>query len=224
MSEDVKILAVDTALGACSVALLDGSRVLARGWVAMERGHAEALAPMVRDVMTDAKLDFAALDRLAVTVGPGTFTGQRVGLAFMRGLRTALRKPLLGVTSLSAMAEQARAGAGISCAAAVHDARRGEVYIEVVGNGKPLPARIMAFADAAAVLRDLGGPLILAGTAAPAMAEVLKAWSVKAHLSAITAPDAVWVARLAARMTPQDGPPRPLYLRAPDAKLPATAP
>ena len=218
------LLAVDTALGACSAALLNGSGVLAHCCAAMERGHAEALAPMVRAVMSDAKMDFAALDRLAVTVGPGTFTGQRVGLAFMRGLRTALHKPLLGVTSLSAMAEQARSETGCSCAAAVHDARRGEIYIEVVGISTSLSARVMVFADAAAVLQDLSGPIVLAGTAAPPMSDVLKTWGVEARLSPITAPDAVWVARLAARMVPQEDPPRPLYLRAPDAKLPMTAP
>ena len=220
MSEDVKILAVDTTLGACSAALLEESRVLARCHTAMERGHAEALAPMVRAVMTDAKMDFSALDRLAVTVGPGTFTGQRVGLAFMRGLRVALRKPLLGVTSLSAMAEQARAETGIFCAAAVHDARRGEVYVEVIGSSAPLSACIMAFDDASTVLHRLGGPIALAGTAAPRMADALRAWGVEVHLSRITVPDAVWVARLAVQAPPEDAPPRPLYLRAPDAKLP----
>ena len=70
----------------------------------MERGHAEALAPMVEEAMREAGIAFAALDRLAVTTGPGTFTGQRVGLAFMRGLRLALKMPLIGVTTLEAMA------------------------------------------------------------------------------------------------------------------------
>src|SRR5215469_11313349 len=86
-SSDVKLLAVDTAL--------------AHRFEPMERGHAERLAPMVEEVMTEAKLPFAALDRLAVTTGPGTFTGQRVGLAFARGLRVALNKPLIGITTLS---------------------------------------------------------------------------------------------------------------------------
>ena len=76
----------------------------------MERGHAEALAPVVQEVMRGH--DFASLDRLAVTVGPGTFTGQRVGLAFMRGLKLALGKPLIGVTSLEAMAAAALAETG----------------------------------------------------------------------------------------------------------------
>ena len=85
----MKILAVDTALGACSAAILDGETTLAHRFEPMERGHAEALAPMVEAAMRDANLAFAELDRLAVTTGPGTFTGQRVGLAFMRGLRVA---------------------------------------------------------------------------------------------------------------------------------------
>src|SRR5580658_4603040 len=98
------LLAVDTALGACSVALLEGDEVRAHIFEAMDRGHAERLAPMVDEAMTAANADFARLTRLAVTTGPGTFTGQRVGLAFMRGLRVALKKPLIGITTLEAMA------------------------------------------------------------------------------------------------------------------------
>src|ERR1700733_13266955 len=98
----MKVLAVDTALGACSVAVLGGEKILSHRFEEMARGHAEALAPMVESAM--AGIAFDSLDRLAVTTGPGTFTGQRVGLAFMRGLRIALRKPLIGVTTLEAMA------------------------------------------------------------------------------------------------------------------------
>ncbi|MFL6689772.1 MAG: tRNA (adenosine(37)-N6)-threonylcarbamoyltransferase complex dimerization subunit type 1 TsaB, partial [Alphaproteobacteria bacterium] len=77
----MKILAVDTALGACSVAVLSDKQVLSHRYEIMDRGHAEALAPMVQRAMQDAGLSFADLERLAVTTGPGTFTGQRVGLA-----------------------------------------------------------------------------------------------------------------------------------------------
>jgi tRNA threonylcarbamoyladenosine biosynthesis protein TsaB len=215
----VKILAVDTALGACSAALLEGNRVLARRFAAMERGHAEALAPMVEEAMREAGLSFQALDRLAVTVGPGTFTGQRVGLAFMRGLRVALGKPLVGVTSLAAMAEQARAETGASCAAAIHDARRGEVYLEVLD--PPLSARLLTFAEACSTLSGLRGKIVLAGRAAARAAEALQTSDLETLVSSIVVPDAVWVARLAARMEPGKSAPRPLYLRAPDAKLPA---
>src|SRR5665213_967023 len=94
----MKILAVDTALGACSVAVLKNGETLAHRFEAMDRGHAEALAPMVEAAMRDASIEFSALDRLAVTTGPGTFTGRRVGRAFMRGLRIALKRPLAGIT------------------------------------------------------------------------------------------------------------------------------
>jgi len=213
-----RILAVDTALGACSAALLEGDRVLSHRWTAMERGHAEALAPMVDDVMGEASCPFARLDRLAVTTGPGTFTGQRVGLSFMRGLRVALQKPLAGVTSLAAMAEQARSEARAGRAAAVHDARRDEVYLEAVGC--PVFVQLVAFEAALALLDKFDG-LVIAGTAAARMAEALQARGRSAHISSITAPDAIWVARLALRLEANETVPRPLYLRAPDAKLPA---
>ena len=82
---------------------------------------------MVADAMDGHA--FASLNRLAVTTGPGTFTGQRVGLAFMRGLRLALGIPLVGVTTLEAMAEAALAETGERKAAAIHDARRDEAYL-----------------------------------------------------------------------------------------------
>ena len=212
----MKLLAVDTALGACSVAVLDGDAVRAHLIETMERGHAEALAPMVERAMAQAELPFAALDRLAVTTGPGTFTGQRVGLAFMRGLRVALRKPLIGVTTLAAMAEAARAETGLANAAALHDARRGEVYLEIVGAAPMAPA-VLSFEEAVAVLAQRAGAMALAGTAAPLAHGKLPAMT----LSSIRQPDALWVARLARNLPDSAEPPRPLYLRAPDAKLPA---
>jgi tRNA threonylcarbamoyladenosine biosynthesis protein TsaB len=216
---EARILAVDTALGACSAALLEDDRVLARRHVVMERGHAEALAPMVDEVMREVSCPFSRLDRLAVTTGPGTFTGQRVGLSFMRGLRVALGKPLLGVTSLAAMAEEARHEANAECAAAVHDARRGEVYLQAVGQA--ISVRLVAFETAVSLLEQIPN-LIVAGTAAARIAEVLKTRGRAVRLSAVTAPDAVWVARLAQRLEANETVPRPLYLRAPDAKLPAS--
>jgi len=211
----MKLLAVDTALGACSAALVENGRVLAHRFVAMERGHAEALAPMVEAVM--AGHDFASLDRLGVTIGPGTFTGQRVGLAFMRALKLALRIPLVGVTTLAAMAAQAKAETGAACAVALHDARRDEVYLEIADELAPT---LLGFADAVALLRRLGGDArtVLAGTAATRACEAL---ANNVVLSSVRQPDALWVARLAAKAEASDAPPRPLYLRAPDAKLPA---
>jgi tRNA threonylcarbamoyladenosine biosynthesis protein TsaB len=211
----VRILAVDTALGACSVAVLDGEKILAHRFELMARGHAEALAPMVDDAMRQAGIAFASLDRLAVTTGPGTFTGQRVGLAFMRGLRVALKKPLIGVTTLAAMATQAMEETKLSHAAAIHDAKRDEFYVEtVLGDG---PAILTSDKAIEMISRFGEQPFALAGTAAPAMAEKIT----NAMLSSVRQPDALSVARLALHAAATDQAPRPLYLRAPDAKLPA---
>ena len=220
----MKILAVDTALGACSTAVLNDRTVLAHQLEPMERGHAERLAPMVRDAMAAAHLEFASLDRLAVTIGPGTFTGQRVGYAFMRGLRLALGRPLVGVTTLAAMAEAAMAETGAQASAVLHDARRDEVYIEAAGQ-IVVPVRIATFEEAITTIRKaagrMEGELALAGTAADAAAVALRERGIKTRKTGIVAPDALWVARLALAATEPASVPRPLYLRAPDARLPA---
>jgi tRNA threonylcarbamoyladenosine biosynthesis protein TsaB len=210
----MKILAVDTALGGCSVAVLEGEKILAHHCQEMARGHAEALAPMVRQTMADAGLEFSALDRLAVTTGPGTFTGQRVGLSFMRGLRLALKKPLTGVTTLEAMAAAAKSAR----AAAIHDARREEAYLLLWEKGETIfgPA-VLAFAEGIEKIRAFGS-CALAGTGAPMTREKLDGNFV---LTDIRQPDALWVARLALARPESNAPPAPLYLRAPDAKLPA---
>lgn len=214
----MKLLAVDTALGGCSVALLDGEKILVHIFEAMDRGHAERLAPMVEGAMKQAGVEFSALDRLAVTTGPGTFTGQRVGLAFMRGLRLALQVPLIGVTTLEAMAAAACAETGAARAAAIHDARRAEAYLSLWEAGAMvLPPAVMAFGDATARIRAFG-PCALAGSGAAAACQSLGGDFL---LSSVRQPDALWVARLARSRPPPDGAVGPLYLRAPDAKLPA---
>ena len=221
----MKILAVDTALGACSTAIFHNDRVLAHHIEPMERGHAERLAPMVRDAMAAARLDFAALDRLAVTIGPGTFTGQRVGYAFMRGLRLALARPLVGVTTLEAMATAAMAETGARSAAVLHDARRGEVYVAAAGQ-IVVPPRIATFENAIRMIHcsamDTHDSLALAGTAADAAAATLGDCGMTLLKTRIIAPDALWVARMALLQPEPDSVPRPLYLRPPDARLPCT--
>lgn len=213
MQNPLKILAVDTALGACSTAVLDGEKVLAHHFQEMARGHAEALAPMVEETIRQAGIDFAQLDRLAVTTGPGTFTGQRVGLAFMRAMKVALKIPLIGVTTLEAMA----LGTGADRAAAIHDAKRDEAYLLLWEKGETvLPPAVMPFEEALGHIQSFGS-CALCGTAAPAVHAAL---GDAFPLTAIRQPDALWVARLALTRPISDVPPGPLYLRAPDAKLP----
>lgn len=184
---------------------------------------------MVREAMEEANLEFAALDRLAVTIGPGTFTGQRVGYAFMRGLRLALRRPLVGVTTLAAMAEAAMAEAGTRSAAVLHDAKRGEVYVTAVINGTTVvPAQLLTFEQAIAKVteaaRGLEGQLAVAGTAASMAVAALRAERQSIVETNIHAPDALWVARLGQCEPEPQTVPRPLYLRPPDARLPAGSP
>jgi len=211
----VKLLAVDTALGGCSVALLDGDRILAHTFEAMDRGHAERLAPMVQEAMGAA--EFSSLTHLAVTTGPGTFTGQRVGLAFMRGLRLALKLPLTGVTTLDIMALAAMDETGLAKAAVIHDARREEAYMLLRDGGDVvLQPCVMGFGAAVERIRAFG-PCALAGTGGQSAKDLLGA---DFTLSGIRQPDALWAARLAKSLPVPDTAPGPLYLRAPDAKLP----
>lgn len=227
--DGMKLLAVDTALGACSAALLDGERVLAHAFEPMERGHAERLAPMVQEIMRNAGMGFAALDRLAVTTGPGTFTGQRVGYAFMRGLRLALHRPLIGITTLSAMAEAAMAETGAAAAAVLHDAKRGEVYFMLTANHETMvPDQLVSFDDAIGMIlevtNNIDGKLAVAGTAGREAVHALLARGCDPVRSEIVSPDAIWVARLGRNAPEPKTIPRPLYLRPPDARLPAGSP
>jgi tRNA threonylcarbamoyladenosine biosynthesis protein TsaB len=211
----VKLLAVDTALGGCSVALLEDGKILAHIFEAMDRGHAERLAPMVAEAMQGT--EFSTLERLAVTTGPGTFTGQRVGLAFMRGLRLALHIPLTGVTTLEAIAAAAMDETGKPRAAVIHDARREEAYLLLQEGGAiTLAPAVMLFQDAVERIRAFGS-CALAGTGAAVASSSLGA---DFALSSLRQPDALWVARLAQKRPVSKDVPGPLYLRAPDAKLP----
>jgi tRNA threonylcarbamoyladenosine biosynthesis protein TsaB len=144
----------------------------------------------------------------------------------MRGLRLALRRPLVGVTTLSAMAEAAMAETGARGAAVMHDARRGEVYVIAVANGKVvMPAQLVTFEAAIEEVSEatqlLEGPLAVSGTAGPLAAAGLRTRKRLVIETNIRAPDALWVARLAHLEEEPQTVPRPLYLRPPDARLPA---
>jgi tRNA threonylcarbamoyladenosine biosynthesis protein TsaB len=121
----MRILAIDTALEACAAGILETpDRVLAQESVAMSRGHAEALMPLLARIMDLAGVGFADLDRIAVTVGPGSFTGLRVGIAAGRGIALAAGKPAVGVSTLAALAAPYVVTGGTRPVAAAVDARR----------------------------------------------------------------------------------------------------
>jgi tRNA threonylcarbamoyladenosine biosynthesis protein TsaB len=209
------ILSIDTCLGASSVAVIDGERVLAVRSEPMTRGHQERIGMLAREAAQEARVAFTDLDRIGVTVGPGSFTGLRVGLAFAKGLATALSIPCVGVTTLEAMAF-GREG----FVASVLDARMGQVYIQVFADGAALMAPdALGVGEAAARLAELysGGPATLVGSGAPLLADALSG----SQVLTLVAPDPVAVARLAAARPAPSYSPRPLYLRAPYATLPA---
>ena len=203
------VLAIDTCLFACSVAVVDGEQVLARRVEPMSRGHQERLAPLVQEAMAEAGLGFDKLERIGVTVGPGSFTGLRVGLAFAKGLASALAIPAVGIGSLEALADT-ETGSVV----AVLDAKRGQVYLQAFSGGAQVSAPDALPIETAAARVAEFAPDTLIGTGAALLAGVRP--GVRVIEADIT--DPVAVARLAALRSPV--PPRPLYLRAPDAKLP----
>lgn len=210
------ILALDTCLGACSVAILDGDTVRAARSEPMTRGHQERIAVLAHEVATEAGVKFSGLTRIAVTVGPGSFTGLRVGLSFAKGLATALSVPCVGVNTLEALAASVEATGFV---AGVLDAKMGQVYLQVFDSGKALMAPgALEVGVAAARLAELysGGPVALVGSGAPLVADVLPGATVLTPAYA----DPVAVARLAAARPAPSHSPRPLYLRAPYAVAP----
>jgi tRNA threonylcarbamoyl adenosine modification protein YeaZ len=133
------ILAIDTALDACSAAVLDtdASKIVAQESQPMKRGHAEALMPLIARVMKASTVAFASLDRIAVTTGPGSFTGLRVGLSAARGIALAAGKPVVGLTTLTAYAAPIVTENGPHPIISAIDARHDHVYFQVVGGAQP---------------------------------------------------------------------------------------
>jgi tRNA threonylcarbamoyl adenosine modification protein YeaZ len=217
----MRVLAIDTALETCSAAVLDTEQggISARESLPMVRGHAEALLPLIARVMDSAGLEFAALDRIAVTTGPGSFTGLRVGIAAARGIALAAGKPAVGLSTLAAYAAPLIAADDTVPVVAVIDARHDHVYLQVFGPGgrtvvTPRVASLREALRAAAT----GAPRLI-GTAAEMLADAWPAGQRAPRLvDARRAPDVDWVARLGAAATDTGVPPKPLYLRAPDAQ------
>lgn len=215
----MRILAIDTALGACSACVLEAGQAepLAIEQIAMERGHAEALMPLVERVMKAVEGGFASLDRVAVTVGPGSYTGLRVGISAARAIALAAGIPAIGVTTLAATAAPLIGRESGRVIGAALDARHGQVWFQALSSqGKPLVSlRQVNHRDAA---RSIGaGPVSLVGSAAMAVAN--EAWAIGLDalvLDESRAPDVTWVARLGLIADPEDAPPRPLYLKAPE--------
>jgi tRNA threonylcarbamoyladenosine biosynthesis protein TsaB len=238
LASEPVLLAIETAGSACSAAVARGERVLAAECRALRHGHAEVLFPMIERVMQKAGLAPSQLDAVAMALGPGGFTGIRVGLAAAHGIALAVGARLVGVTSFAAVAARmagrrvAQPGdsAGQTLLVAL-DSRRADLYVQLftldAASALAAPQALLAdrLADYVASLPPgvpKGAPLLIAGDAAPAAAAALRGYTAIA-VADNSAPDAEGVLAAALRQLRFDSPAssvRPLYLRAPDVTLP----
>ena len=214
---------MDSSAGACSAALWEDATIFER-MEEMRRGHAEALLPMMLSVLRDAERRFRDLDLVAVTVGPGAFTGLRVGLAAARGIALAADLPCSGVTTLEAIAEAidwptlARLPVLVAL-----DNKHGGVYAQMYLAGRALEPPSDQTVQTLA-WRYAGAPIAIAGDGSPVLREALRAAGSDIEEIAVPPyPMASRVAAIAARRwlageRPSD-PPAPLYLRPPTTGL-----
>lgn len=218
----MRVLAIDTALDACSVVLADLDRAGAVQTAhvaseAMVRGHAERLFPLLTDAVAASGWALDTVERIVATVGPGTFTGTRVGLAAARSMALALGCPCLGITSLEALEASASRRDGMTASAI--DARRDTVYLQLFSAGgvAVTDPEALGTAAAARAIRNAADPkagLTIVGSAAPLLAPLLSDRAPDSAPMAAPAPESLLGF---ARDDPQARPPKPLYLRPPDA-------
>jgi len=222
----MNVLAFDTCFGAVSVAVrwqgASGEWLLREAYEERTAGHAERLFPMVAEVMDGAGMDFAAIDRIAVTLGPGTFTGVRVGISAARALALALGKPAVGITSLAAMARRAEELLGVRLGGrqlvVAVDARRGSLYVQSFAAGGRETGDALLLTSEEAALRIGRDGAVVVGSGASAVAAAARSRGTEAEaLLPDLQPHARTLAEIASGLAPV-APVKPLYLRAPDAK------
>lgn len=218
----MRLLLIDTALSLCTAAVFADGTALAVRSEPMFKGHQERLAGFVRDAMAEAGIGFDALDRIGVTTGPGSFTGLRVGLAFAQGFGAALECPVVGISTLDALAASIATDRTMTKAvAALIDARRGQVYARFWRCGLVEgPAEALALEAAASRIAALGPEVTLVGSGAPLLSEAAPG----AVVVDLPGPSPEALARLVAAADPRLARPEPRYLRAPDATPPTRLP
>jgi tRNA threonylcarbamoyladenosine biosynthesis protein TsaB len=211
----VLILALDAALARCSAAVLRDGAVIAERREAGGRGQASVLPGLVADVLAAAGTAATRLGAVAVTIGPGSFTGIRAALALAHGIGLAIGRPVVGASVAEALAEACAATLDGRTLWTAIDSRRGRVFLGVEGVWQP------AALDA---LPAASGPVAVAGDAAIAVAARLAARGDDVLLTDARLPEARHVALAGARRLGGALPPlaaQPLYIDPPEARLPA---
>ncbi|QLP96370.1 MAG: tRNA (adenosine(37)-N6)-threonylcarbamoyltransferase complex dimerization subunit type 1 TsaB [Rhodoblastus sp.] len=217
----MKLLAIDTALGATSACVLAAgeSEPESLETIVMERGHAEALLPLIERVVDAVEGGMDAISRIAVTVGPGSFTGIRIGIAAARAIGLAREAPVVGVSTLAALAAPVIAARVAGLVVAAVDARHGSIFAQAYASGGKtlLSPRLTTPREA---VRALGrGPFRIVGSGAQALAAEAAAMGIPSEIvTQEPYADIAFVARLGYLADPGTAPPKPLYLKAPDAK------
>lgn len=219
----MRTLVIDTALDRLTVAVHDGDEPVHVRCLELSKGHQEKLAGLVRAALAEIGGP-ADLDRVGVTVGPGSFTGLRVGMALAQGLAAAASRPLVGLSTLDALALSVDGGP--RPVAALINARRGQVYMRIFPAPADADAVSGATTEAAAWdidlarhhIADLGSDAMLVGSGATLFPEL----SLRAE--ALSGPTPLALARLCRHSRPAIGPLKPLYLRSPDATPPTRLP
>jgi tRNA threonylcarbamoyladenosine biosynthesis protein TsaB len=214
----MRVLAFDCSGASCAAAVLVDDRVAAQRFVAMERGQAEALLPMIDAVLREAGVTVSALDLLAVTTGPGSFTGLRIGLAAARGLVLASGVASIGITSFDAIPISESAAPTVIAL----DSKREELFLHRRDRDDPRLPALVAPADWASTVPP--GPCRLAGDGAARLAAALDRCDI-AVVPGSGRPDPVALARLGtARWLAGDRTGlAPFYLRPPDTTTPRAA-
>jgi tRNA threonylcarbamoyladenosine biosynthesis protein TsaB len=209
----MRILALDSAVARCSATLIADGEVVAGYQQNLDRGHASVLPVMAQDCLRDAGIQATDLDLIAVTVGPGSFTGIRGGVALAQGIGVAANRPVIGVTVGEALADSLPqlGGRTLWCATT---SRRGRIFLEIGDE---------VFSLAVAELPTPNGPVAIAGAAAPDVASRLAARGVNVMLTDARFPTGRHIAQVAERRflgTIRQRPAEPLYVDPPEAKLP----
>lgn len=169
----MRILVIDTSSSALGAAIVDERGVAGEFGLFTGRQHSEVLLPLVEALLNAAGLKLPDMDALAVTIGPGSFTGLRIGLATVKAWAQVLEKPIIAVSTLEALAYTAAERGQLICP--VLDARRGELYAALFENGRRLwPDLAIAPAELAAKLAEYRRPIIFCGDGLIPEAEALR--------------------------------------------------